>query len=446
MAPLEPWQRVWIDAIRYTNDVHSLINCTECHGGQAVDDMELAHNDMIARPAADAVGTCGTCHRDIAAPSMGSLHSTLRGYDTVLYQRSIPEHHDAIEQMQEYHCNSCHTTCGDCHISQPQSVGGGLLSGHTFVRTPPMSQTCTGCHGSRVKDEYFGLHEEYPSDVHFRARMSCVSCHNSAEMHGIDHEADHRYDGPQTPSCESCHQDQVGVGSGIEQHEIHGTEILSCQVCHSVGYTNCVNCHVARTEDDIPFFRVEDHFLDFRIGVNPLRSAERPYRYVTLRHVPADPDAFSFYGENLLPNFNTRPTWVYSTPHNIQRRTPQTASCDACHGNAAIFLTEDRVLPHLLEANRNVIVSVVPPLREGMGAATPAATPSAAPAGDDGFWGDAPAPTPRPSGGDDGFWGSDDAPATPTPSGGGDGDFWGGDVSPRPTPTPSDDDGSFWGP
>jgi len=381
---MEPWQRVWIDAQTYFKDVHSYITCTECHGGQAVDDMELAHQGMIDRPAADAERTCGTCHPNIVPSSMQSLHTTLRGYDTVLYERSVPENHPVIEAMEAKHCNSCHTTCGDCHISQPFNVGGGLLKAHSFVRTPPMGQTCTSCHGSRVKNEYYGLNEGYPSDVHFRARMNCVACHTGEVLHGIGlGDVAHRYDGTREPTCESCHQGQVGVGLGIEQHEIHGTEILSCQSCHSVAYTNCTNCHVAQTEDKIPYFTVESHELNFLIGRNPIRSAERPYRYVPVRHVPIDPNSFSFYGDNLLPNFDRLPTWAHSTPHNIQRKTPQNASCEACHANDAIFLTEDKVAEIERNANRSVITHA-PPLPSGYVPAQPAA-PAAPADGGDGF-------------------------------------------------------------
>jgi hypothetical protein len=74
---LEPWQRVWIDAVNYSLDVHAQINCTDCHGGQAVDDMETAHTDLVASPAADAVAACGQCHPDNTPANMNSLHTTL---------------------------------------------------------------------------------------------------------------------------------------------------------------------------------------------------------------------------------------------------------------------------------------------------------------------------------------------------------------------------------
>jgi thiosulfate/3-mercaptopyruvate sulfurtransferase len=425
------WERVWIDADMYSQDLHSLINCTECHGGQAVDDMTLAHTDMYDRPIQD-METCGACHTDVTPASLNSLHSTLAGYDTAIYSRSVPENHPVLEEMESNHCNSCHATCGDCHVSQPVSVGGGLLDGHTYIETPPMSQTCTACHGSRVKNEYFGLNEGYPSDVHFRARMGCSDCHTADEIHGVNITADHRYDGAQEPNCESCHVDQVGVGSGIEQHEIHGTEILSCQSCHSVEYTNCTNCHVEQTDDGVPFYSIESHDMGFYLAHNELQNAERPYRYVTVRHIPVDIDSFSFYGDNLLSNFDNRSTWEYATPHNIQRNTPQTESCESCHGNDAIFLTADKVVPEELNANANVIVDHAPPLPDGYVPATPLETEVPADTSTD-FWGNDTAPTEAPAD----FWGGDATP-TEAPT-----DFW-GDPVPESTPeaTPPAD---FWG-
>jgi hypothetical protein len=77
--------------------------------------------------------------------------------------------------------------------------------------------------------------------------------------------------------------------------------------------------------------------------------------------VPASPTSYDFYGANLLPNFDSKATWVYSTPHNIQKDTPQNASCESCHGNADIFLTVDKVRAEELTANASVIVDLLPP-------------------------------------------------------------------------------------
>jgi thiosulfate/3-mercaptopyruvate sulfurtransferase len=303
---------------------------------------------------------CGTCHIDVQEAHQDSLHAALTGYDTALYERSTPDNHPTLEAAEEGHCNNCHATCGQCHVSQPTSVGGGLLDGHEFLSTPPMSRTCTACHGSRVGDEYTGGNEGYPADVHLTGeRMNCADCHTGDEMHGEGIESAHRYEGARAPLCETCHEDALTADSGIEQHTIHGQEV-ACEVCHSVAYKNCSSCHVARTDEGIPFFETADTWMDFRIGLNPVRTAERPWQYVLVRHVPIDPESFAFYGDNLLPNFDLRPTWLYATPHNTQASTPQNEECTNCHGNSSLFLTASAVTAEERDANASVIVAQPP--------------------------------------------------------------------------------------
>ena len=57
---------------------------------------------------------------------------------------------------------------------------------------------------------------------------------------------------------------------------------------------------------------------------------------------------------------DSQPTWVYTTPHNVQKETIQNASCNACHGNQDIFLTADKVRLEEVNANLNVIVDQIP--------------------------------------------------------------------------------------
>jgi thiosulfate/3-mercaptopyruvate sulfurtransferase len=369
---LEAWERVLVDAEKVTAGVHAYISCTHCHGGSDVEDMELAHEGIIRDPSEPPSSVCGDCHVDAQAAYENSLHLTLAGYDTVLHARSTPDDHPTLEEMEANHCNNCHASCGQCHISQPTSVGGGLLEGHEFVSRPPMSRTCTACHGSRVKDEYTGANEGYPADIHFTlGGMNCVDCHTGDEMHGVGMEgiAD-RYDGARVPTCESCHADVLTADAGIQQHTIHGQDV-ACQVCHSVSYKNCSNCHVQQTEDGVPYYEIDPSWMEFRIGLNTERTLDRPWQYVLVRHVPISPTSFEFYGEDLLSNFDARATWVEATPHNIQRLTPQATRCENCHGNPDIFLTVDAVLPEELEANRSVIVSEPPSLDLIESAGTP---------------------------------------------------------------------------
>lgn len=376
MAPLEPWEKVLVDSTQYPGTVHGQIACQECHGGVQSSDKATAHTGLIANPSNDALSTCGECHPDVVSTNSSNLHTNLKGYWTVLDQRTSPDDHELITEIFGNHCNNCHASCGECHVSQPNLVGGGLIDGHIFNATPSMTRNCTACHGSRVGNEYLGKHDGLLADVHFRqGRMTCLACHSGHEMHGAPdnceacHTApetttavppDHRYDGVQNPSCEACHVTAALGKDDIEMHQQHGGE-LSCQVCHSVAYTSCDGCHVAISDTSgNPYYATEGSYLGFYIGKNPRKSYDRPYTYVTLRHVPVATDNFAFYGDNLLPNYNALPTWVYTTPHNIQRETPQTASCNACHGNADIYLTADKVYPEELEANLSVIVETIP--------------------------------------------------------------------------------------
>jgi thiosulfate/3-mercaptopyruvate sulfurtransferase len=358
---LEPWEKVLVNP-DFMDTVHGSFSCISCHGGQQSAEKDSAHEGVMDNPNANPQNQCGACHAETVASSANSLHSTLAGYWTVLDARSAPDSHAKLEEAYGNHCASCHTTCGDCHISQPSSVGGGLLNGHLFEKTPPMTRTCTACHGSRVGAEYLGKHEDIPGDVHFRqARMNCIACHTGTDLHAASTDDEpHRYAGAQIPSCKDCHAEVGASGDPILQHGIHQDK-LSCQVCHSVEYTSCDGCHVAISEKTgNAFFKTEADYLTFFIGKNPRQDENRPYEYVPLRHVPVASTSFEFYGENLLPNFNNLPTWAYATPHNIQRKTPQNASCKACHGNPDIFLTADKVKPEELDANLPVIVDQVP--------------------------------------------------------------------------------------
>ncbi len=376
MAPLEPWEKVFVTRDAFMATAHGQVACTYCHGGQQSPDMEVAHTDLVADPSEGGSGnSCTACHGDQSEHFEKSLHVSQSGYWDTLNIRGEPDGHEAIEEMFGNHCASCHTTCGDCHISQPGSVGGGFISGHVMNKTPSMTRNCTACHGSRVGNEYLGKNEEIPGDVHFRqGRMNCISCHTGADMHNSEaactqchdtsdqtYQATNRYSGAQSPSCESCHETVGKQGDQVVQHTLHSGK-LACQVCHSVSYTSCDGCHVAISEKTgNPFFKTDATYMTFFIGRNPIQNYHRPYEYVVVRHIPIAETSYEYYGENLLPNFDALPTWAFATPHNVQRKTPQTETCNACHGNPDIFLTADKVNPEELQANEPVIVPEVPP-------------------------------------------------------------------------------------
>jgi len=355
---LEVWEKVFVKDAEFLQSTHGKVGCVICHGGNSQEeDKELAHTDVVIDPSD---GNCNTCHQDIAHANEISLHTTLSGFTTAFEARGGDVSEGSpLATVIENHCQSCHTTCGQCHVSRPEELEGGLVSGHKFRLTPSTKYNCIACHGSRVGAEYLGENEGIPADVHWtQESMLCTDCH-SQELHGSGELAANRYQNSDSAKCEDCHQDVWTNTEGNPQHEQHLSD-LSCQVCHSIAYKNCYGCHVSLDEEGLPCRTSEPSVMQFEIGPNPIRSSERSYKYVVLRHVPTCAGTCEFYGEALFPDFNTVPTWKYATPHNIQLATPQNASCDACHGNSELFLTEGDIRPEEKAANQGVIVTEFP--------------------------------------------------------------------------------------
>lgn len=312
---------------------------------------------------------CGECHNNITATYASSLHNTAAGFSTALATRAHSADQATLAALLAETCDGCAATCGDCHVATAPAGGGGLLEGHLFRAVPDVVPQCTACHGQMASGEYLGGHN-LPADVHYaQGGMTCTDCHNSHEMHGEPDNcqschagpqpaqtmpADHPYSNSQSPSCESCHVPAASGSDGSIWHTQHGGD-LSCQTCHALPYDNCTSCHIEA--DGTLAVETTSQLM---IGRNPLRSYVRPYQYVTLRHVPVQPDSFAAFGSDLLTYFDRLETWRYATPHTIQRNTPQTATCFGCHGNDEIFLTADKLAPYELNANRDVVVPLIP--------------------------------------------------------------------------------------
>jgi len=246
-------------------------------------------------------------------------------------------------------------------VSHPAGIGGGLVAGHEFGDVEAINMTCAGCHGSRTDAEYKNPDGSGQGDVHWiQAKMLCSDCHPASDFHGTEDEDLQRYDGAPDPCCDdlNCHPD-VAEDDGIEQHAGSHLKSLSCQACHAIAYRNCYGCHVEAGGGSAGF-TLESTRIAFKIGRNPIQGRYRPWKFVPVRHVPIAEDSFSDYGEDLLADFDALPTWKYATPHTIQRITPQNESCNACHGNAQVFLTAGDVAPEELNANRRVIVDEIP--------------------------------------------------------------------------------------
>lgn len=342
MEPLAPHERVFVDSEIAEDENHGELGCEECHGGDPYEpDFKRAHAGVVKDPSyPDAYDSCGICHEDIAEHYQTSLHVSLLPFKKIIDTRAAKDEkrHAEVDKARQAHCTSCHSSCGQCHISRPDAVEGGLLEGHLFLKRPPMQLVCTACHGSRIEKEYFGKNQGMQPDVHRQKYFKCGKCHTGDEMHGDGREYAHRYAVENAPTCDGCHGKIYEISAeNARNHWIHKGRV-SCQVCHSQAYKNCYACHFGKDQKGLKYFKTQKSVMNFKVGLNPLRSEKRPEKFVVLRHVPVDPESFQFYVKDGLTNFEALPTWKMATPHNIQRQTPQNQTCNNCHGNEALFL------------------------------------------------------------------------------------------------------------
>jgi thiosulfate/3-mercaptopyruvate sulfurtransferase len=350
-----------VDSEFAADENHGELGCHECHGGNPKDpNWKTAHKGVKKDPSyPDPSETCGDCHEEIAENYKSSLHVTLAPYKKIIHKRAGKDKAvlAKLDKAMKTHCYSCHSSCGQCHISRPETVGGGLLDMHLFQKRPPMQLVCTACHGSRIEKEYLGKNKGIPPDIHKQKYFKCTKCHKAEEMHGDGKDYNNRYEVQNGPKCLDCHKAIYDEKSkNAKQHQQHKDRV-SCQVCHAMPYKNCYKCHVGKDKSGLPFYKTKGSFMAFKIGLNPLRSKKRPEKFVTLRHNPTDKGLFDFYVKNGLPNFDKLPTWKLATPHNIRRQTPQNKTCNSCHGNKTLYLLRKDVKPVYLKANKGVIVT-----------------------------------------------------------------------------------------
>lgn len=379
MPPMEPWEKVFLNVGSGTpealDDHLAMVSCTGCHGGDAsvLEDKDAAHAGLVADPSAGANSPCAACHAEVASSYESSVHFNLWGEKAAIAARIGVAGFDSCPEWVKHgfkgECRSCHATCGDCHVSIPDSAGKGLIKNHQFKKKPHQKNQCMACHGSRIAAEFMGEIEGNEPDIHFSKGMTCMTCHTGAEMHAPSAPGTDRYHVKQAAQCESCHP----VKDANPYHLAHWTD-LSCYVCHAQSYNNCSRCHVAGGWKNDPNYTQNNPARDFKIGLNPF--PDKPYKFVTLRHVPVVPDTFDNWEgseHGALAGYSSLPTWKYATSHSIRRWTdrtkvPEGAACGAkCHlgppggspDNAGIYLFQDYIQQNWPEegaANSSVTV------------------------------------------------------------------------------------------
>lgn len=296
----------------------------------------------MKRPS-DDLALCGRCHGEIAKSYASSLHYSTNGLKHGVSPRfSAKEKKIFDEKVFPKACNSCHASCGDCHVKSPV-IGGvnlGLLKGHAFVRRDE-GKTCALCHGGRVYPEFTGEYGGSP-DVHYQKGMVCADCHKKSEFHGDGTLYGSRHEVRGRPSCTGCHAPGAEkTDKAKEAHARHG-ETLSCVACHaSAPYRNCYDCHLGQGATAKP---------GFFLGKDP----RDPKRVTTLRVIPTVRDTFKGAGI-AMEHYDALPNYWPTSPHNIRKRTERTRSCELCHIEAKDFLTGQNPLPDGSKANRGLV-------------------------------------------------------------------------------------------
>ena len=180
--------------------------CETCHKGDPkASEKAEAHKGLVPRPSRNPEAVCAACHEKEVANVKTSLHFTVRGDEN--YLKLVSAHRWAdVQPVFAQACQSCHASCGDCHVSKAKSARGGLMNGHDFSKRPPMENACGTCHGGRVYPEYTGKNEGFPPDVHWQqAKMDCVACHPASQLHGDGTAYPNRHAVKSKPSCLGCH-------------------------------------------------------------------------------------------------------------------------------------------------------------------------------------------------------------------------------------------------
>jgi len=378
-------------------DIPHKLNCQACHAGAAdnsFETMDEAHLGMISDPSGSGeigcnvsgchdgetldsfASACAGCHSSHQDNWANSLHANLQGEVKAVEDRAAIDldaagYRDAFNNQ----CAECHATCGQCHVSRPHSAGGGFVHlaeatvsrSHLFsspTSVDAMKEQCTACHGTRVATDYLGegsdIPAEHSQDIHWvRRSFTCTACHDDGELHGDGTVVDHRYEVAAMPRCEECHGAGVDDGWDNAFHAKHvdgdaGDSKLQCQVCHAQPYRNCTNCHDPGTGTEY------GEFFSLKIARNdpaafPYRQ-DKGYDYVVVRHVPISQETYAHWGLVDLPDFTSKPTWLYASPHSIKLNTDQAATCGGCHGSDYYLQDSDLTTPEEQAANANLVI------------------------------------------------------------------------------------------
>lgn len=344
--------------------------------------------DSLAFDTATAEKTCGVCHpkelKEFSKSPMGAMSKQSQYAGWTDPQRGPhncgPWFEGNLDKMQantaipisptghvvnQKVCNTCHTGCLDCHFTpQPKNAKNPAIGSHTFTKTPP-SPSCYGngranlCHagpednrrGAGIYGGPFSIPEGNEPDVHVRAKVGCLDCHDSSQSdkrlaHGV---VKRQAQG----SCVRCHQQAV-AGHAASLHKN-----LTCEACHIqqvAGYQATYWGPGKLAGIDTPFFKYKGYqgIMPQPILIKDQRGRwipVKPYPMAALnqREAPFKPGLYWRYPIDLPDHQRTDDAWAFTGLHGglvgnnkamtwiqldkLSHKLGKARSCDSCHAD-----------------------------------------------------------------------------------------------------------------
>jgi hypothetical protein len=377
-----------------TNPMNRLYTVTKKDGKQVKDASVAAvswHDkkvDTLSQDFAVMGKTCGTCHQkefdEFSRSTMATngKQSQYKGwtskergphncgpwfegnFDSMQANTMLPMSPES-HLINQKACNTCHVGCLDCHFNpQKKNPADPAIGPHTFVKTPP-SESCYGngrasiCHAGpedrRRGAGYFGGSFSFPEgnepDVHLKARVGCLDCHESSRSNSaIGHGMVRRQ---ARESCRRCHP------AAATSHATSLHRNLSCEACHIqrvAGYQGTYWGPGKVAGADTPYFKYKAYYgympepvliRDQKgrwIPVKPFPMAamnqkESPFepglhwRYpIDLPELKRTDDAWGYVGLfGGLPDNNKALLWIQMD--KMSHKLGKSRACDSCHGS-----------------------------------------------------------------------------------------------------------------
>ncbi|HMK66823.1 MAG TPA: hypothetical protein VK564_13575, partial [Thermodesulfobacteriota bacterium] len=258
---------------------------------------------------------------EITTRHLNSLHNTLDGHRLSLVNLMGQE-----AGMARFNtCTSCHASCTDCHMKQPDRYNRLVprTESHQFTRRPS-SKVCRVCHG-QTGETFFGGGEksEHGASAMAKAGLECMDCHSEGEIHGSGKR--NGFIGQTVkPNCEKCHASpggkvtaSKGTLSAMQYnpktagHSIH-PETVSCVACHTKWYTNCWDCHKGKAREEKG---------KFFLAIHPTTG-----KVHTATHVPINREL-----GNVSPDLGG---WAVKTRHSWGKAQ----ACEQCHTDPETYI------------------------------------------------------------------------------------------------------------